>query len=284
MSDLGPVDPGHAGEAAWLRRWRLRPVGDQVTTASSTLMPVLTELGEPAMLKLAHTEEEVRGADLLAALDGHGAARVLRRNGVAILLERATGGHDLVRMAEGDEDDAATRIICDAGDRIHRASADVLGSDDQPELIDLPTWFRHLFANADTLGAFHRRAADLATALLVDPREPVVLHGDLHHGNVLDFGERGWLAIDPKGLFGEAAFDFCNVLCNPSHEHALVPGRLERQFAVVVASTGVERGRFADWLVAWSALSSTWFALDDDPHLADSAAAIGERALALTLR
>ncbi len=108
-----------------------------------------------------------------------------------------------------------------------------------------------------------------------------MLHGDLHHGNVLDFGERGWLAIDPKGLLGEAAFDYCNLLCNPSHERALAPGRLERQFGVVVEATGTEAARLADWLVAWSALSSTWFALDDDPRLAESAAAIGERAEAL---
>ena len=102
------------------------------------------------------------------------------------------------------------------------------------------------------------------------------------HGNVLDFGERGWLAIDPKGLLGDAAFDVCNLLCNPSHERALEPGRLERQFGVVVAATGFEPARVADWLVAWCALSSTWFAIDDDPRLAASAAAIGE--LALTLR
>ena len=61
MSDLGPVNPGHAEEAAWLRRWRLRPDADPVTTSSSTLIPVRTEHGEPAMLKLAQTEEEARG-------------------------------------------------------------------------------------------------------------------------------------------------------------------------------------------------------------------------------
>ena len=42
--------------------------------------------------------------------------------------------------------------------------------------------------------------------------------------------------------------------------------------------------RYADWLVAWCALSSTWCTLDDDPRLADSAAAIGELALTLTVR
>jgi streptomycin 6-kinase len=39
--------------------------------------------------------------------------------------------------------------------------------------------------------------------LLTTQREKVVLHGDMHHGNVLNFGSRGWLAIDPKGLIGE---------------------------------------------------------------------------------
>jgi len=28
-----------------------------------------------------------------------------------------------------------------------------------------------------------------------------VLHGNIHHRNILDFGARGWLAIDPPGRF-----------------------------------------------------------------------------------
>lgn len=281
MSDLGPVNPGFAGDAAWLRHWRLRPDGDPVTTASSRLIPVQTSDGTPAMLKLAHTDEEQRGAELLVALDGHGAARVLAHSDEALLLERATGTRDLVQMVAGGRDDEATRTICAAAGRIHAASALVLDRTDPPELVDLPTWFRELFAAADGLGPQHRRGADIAAALLDDPRDPVVLHGDLHHGNVLDFGERGWLAIDPKGLVGESGFDYCNLLCNPSPERALRPGRLERQFGVVVEESGIERSRLAQWLVAWCALSSTWFALDDDPARAGSAAAIGERAAAL---
>ena len=282
VSDLGPVNPGRAAETAWLRRWRLRPEGDPVVTASSTLTAVQRSDGEPAMLKVAHLDEEVRGSDLLIALDGEGAARVLRHERSALLLERAAGGRNLVEMVDAGCDDEATRIICAAAAAIHRATDDVLGRDEPPELIDLPTWFSHLFAEADGLGAFHRRGAELAAALFEGPREAVVLHGDLHHGNVLDFGERGWLAIDPKGLIGEAAFDYCNLLCNPSHERALQPGRLERQFGVVVASAGLEPERLAQWLVAWCALSSTWFAIDDDERLADSAAAIGELALSLS--
>ena len=259
VSDLGPVDPGRAAEAAWLRRWRLRPEGDPVTTSSSTIVPVLTEEGEPAILKVAHTGEEVRGADLLVALDGHGVARVLRQQRSALLVERAMGSGDLIAMAERDPDDGtATRIICEVAGIIHEASDAVLTGEETPTLIELPTWFQHLFEHADRLGPFHSRAAEIASALFEDPREPVVLHGDLHHGNVLDFGERGWLAIDPKGLLGERAFDYCNLLCNPSPAFALEPGRLEARFAAVTDAAGLEPDRFARWLVAWCALSSTW--------------------------
>lgn len=281
MSDLGPVSPGHAADAAWLRRWRLRPDGDPTTTASSILIPVRTRSGAPAMLKIAHSEEEERGVGLLTALDGHGAARVLRHDRDAVLLERATGGRDLVGMVRDGHDDEATRIICDAAARIHGASHHVFAA--APPLVDLRTWFRLLFEHADELGPLHRRGAEVADTLLDDEHEPVALHGDLHHGNVLDFGDRGWLAIDPKGLVGEAGFDFANLLCNPSHERALMPGRLERQFGVAAEASALDATRLADWLVAWCALSSTWFTLDDDPGHATTAAAIGERALELQL-
>jgi streptomycin 6-kinase len=45
--------------------------------------------------------------------------------------------------------------------------------------------------------------AATARELLAKPSEVVILHGDIHRGNVLDFGPRGWLASDPKGLVGE---------------------------------------------------------------------------------
>jgi streptomycin 6-kinase len=282
MSDLGPVDPGHAADLAWLRRWRLHLEGDVITTATSTLIPVRTEDDAPAMLKLAHVHEEERAADLLVALDGHGAARVLRRDGGVVLIERATGPRDLVEMVRegGAADDEATRILCSVGRRLHAETERVLALPAPPALIDLETWFRQLFANAERLGPLHRAGASVARRLLDESHDPVVLHGDLHHANVLDFGERGWLAIDPKGLIGDAEFDVCNVLCNP-HERALVPGRLARQFEVVVEATGFAPRRLRDWLLAWCALSSTWFLLDGDDERAESVARIGELAAGL---
>ncbi|MET1015850.1 MAG: aminoglycoside phosphotransferase family protein [Leifsonia flava] len=303
MSDLGPVDPGRGGETEWLRRWRLQADGDAFATATSVLTPVLLADGTPGMLKVARVDEEIRGGAVLAAWHGHGAARVLEAQDAAVLLERATGTRSLVHWVENGCDDEATRVLCDAAGALHAASGDLLTAGvgerhDTPELVPLELWFRELLTRADgnrptVAGSdpgFVRRAAAIARELLdgqdTSPQEVVALHGDIHHGNVLDFGDpvaggRGWLAIDPKGLVGDRAFDYCNLLCNPSHERALEPGRLERQFAVVTDAAGLAPDRLARWLAAWCGLSSVWFALDGDAGHTASATAIGRKALAL---
>jgi streptomycin 6-kinase len=67
----------------------------------------------------------------------------------------------------------------------------------------------------------------VANVLLSSPQDEVVLHGDLHHGNILDFGTRGWLAIDPKGLLGERGFDYANIFTNPDLAEPTRPVAIE---------------------------------------------------------
>jgi streptomycin 6-kinase len=266
-----------------LSHWRLTLDGTPFRTATSTLAPARTADGAAVMLKISHHEEERRGSALLDAWRGRGAALVLEREGDAVLLERATGALALVALADGEPDAAADAVLCRTALTLHGASDAVVSTTagDPPALTPLSTWFRQLFAHADELGPMHRRGAELAETLLDDERDVVVLHGDLHHANVLDFGERGWLAIDPKALLGDRAFDYCNLLCNPDPVRAAEPGRLETRFAAVAEIAKLPPSRFAQWLAAWCALSSTWHALDGDGAAAESVARIGERALEL---
>jgi streptomycin 6-kinase len=100
------------------------------------------------------------------------------------------------------------------------------------------------------------QAASTALELLAEPEEVVVLHGDIHHGNVLDFGPRGWLAIDPKGLVGERGFDHANLFCNPDLASATAPGRLARQATIVAEAARLDRRRLLRWILAWAGLSA----------------------------
>jgi len=97
-----------------------------------------------------------------------------------------------------------------------------------------------------------------AKSLLASPEDETVLHGDIHHGNILDFDQLGWLAIDPKGLIGERGFDYANVFCNPDIQTARAPGRFERQVGIVADAAGLDRQRLIHWVLAYAGLSAAW--------------------------
>lgn len=248
----------------YLDRWDLVADGEATVTPTAQLLPVRRS-GEPAMLKLSSNPDQQRGAALMQWWDGDGAARVLARDATALLTERAVGIRSLGDMARGEEDDDACRILCATVARLHRRRQGPL-----PELVPLTRWFADLKPAAAKYGGVLLRSFETSQMLLADPQEQVVLHGDLHHGNVLDFGRRGWLAIDPHGLFGERGFDFANIFTNPdlsdpARPVATQPRRFHQRLGVVAEAGDMERRRLLQWILAWAGLSAAWFLEDEDP-------------------
>jgi len=239
--------------APWPAHWRLEPDGEAfVTTFGSRLTPVRHE-GRAAMLKIAAHPEERDGAAVMAWWDGDGAAKVLGRDGDALLMERATGEGSLSAMARDGQDFAATLILCRAAKRLHAPRP----APPPATLKPLALWFRALEPTAAREGGLFARSAAAARELLASPQDIAVLHGDLHHDNVLDFGPSGWLAIDPKGLIGEGAFDYANLFFNP-WPTAAEPGRLQRRLALVAEATGLDPARILQWIIAYAGLSAAW--------------------------
>jgi streptomycin 6-kinase len=257
----------------WLSRWRLTPDGDPFASLAGALLPVVKD-GAPAILKLSRAPEEVRGGALMAWWDGDGVARVLAHEKEALLLERASGDRSLAQMAGNGEDAEACRILCQTAKRLHAPRPQAPPATPVP----LEPWFRALWPTAAARGGVFAKSAAVARDLLDHPAPPAVLHGDIHHGNVLDFGARGWLAIDPKGLFGDPGYDFANLLCNPGADVALAAGVFERRVAITAEISGAAPKRVLAWLLAYCGLSASWTLADaNDPW---QALAIAERAAA----
>ena len=252
----------------YLDLWRLDPDGEPIMTTTSRLLPVRQD-GLPAMLKVATEPEELRGADTMTWWDGDGAACVFAHEGDALLMERAEGSTSLEMMAQSDRDDEATRIMCQVAAKLHAPRMRPLPS----SLVPLPEWFAALESGAARYRGILEQAAVTARHLLAAQRDIVVLHGDIHHGNILDFGSQGWLAIDPKGLLGERTFDFVNILRNPDAQVALAPGRFSRQVTVVADAAGLDRERLLKWTLAFTGLSAAWILGDGDQPDLDLAVA-----------
>ncbi|MDA8518833.1 aminoglycoside phosphotransferase family protein [Citrobacter sp. Igbk 16] len=249
----------------WLRHWALIPDGNPVMTRTSALLPVTTiKEGRKAMLKLTDDEIERTGGELMVWWNGSGAAQVIAHDHGATLLVRATGADSLSAMSRTGEDAQACRILCNTARQLHRPA-----NASTPVLTPLRHWFRHLAPAAKIYGGVMTRCAEIANELFSSPQDEVVLHGDLHHGNVLDFGPAGWLAIDPKGLLGERGFDYANIFTNPDLADPRVaiatdPNIFKQRVQLVSEIAGIERQRLLMWIAAWCGLSSAWFLEDGE--------------------
>lgn len=244
----------------YLSRWNLTVGGPSIHTPSSDLLPV--QHGQKAaMLKIACGDEERRGNALMVWWAGRGAARVYEHDGAALLMERLEVRPSLNEMVAVGQDDEATRILC-------QTAADLLRAQPWPELPTLRRWFRSLEAVAPSTGGILFTALETARELLDSPQDVGVLHGDIHHANLLSTLEGEWRFIDPKGLIGECGFDYANILCNPSLDTATAPGRLERQAQIISDTANLEYTRLLRWALAYAGLSAAWHLEDGNDEQA----------------
>jgi streptomycin 6-kinase len=111
---------------------------------------------------------------------------------------------------------------------------------------------QHLVEQAESI------FAELLTTSGEQSGEQMLLHGDLHHYNILS-GRGGWLAIDPKGLVGEPAYETGALLRNEwGPDLAALPQRTARRVAILSEVLNQDRQRIIGWGIAQAVLSAWW--------------------------
>ena len=107
-----------------------------------------------------------------------------------------------------------------------------------------------------------QKAEDTYNRLLQSSSENYLLHGDLHHENIL-LSKRGWLAIDPKGVIGERAYDIGCFLRNPYPSLVKFPNAKEitrKRITIFSKTLNLDEKRIAQWAFAQCILSAVWVA------------------------
>jgi streptomycin 6-kinase len=250
-------------------RWALT-VGAPFQPASvSYVAPVTRADGTPAVLKVNFPEpESEHEAAALAHWDGAGAARLLAADAErrALLVERCAPGEQLWRVTDEEEANRAAAVVLR---RLWRPAAHehpfrTLEAEARRWAIELPPrWERHRPPHDR---AVLDRAVGWIGELLASPAEPVVVHQDLHGGNVLRAAREPWLAIDPKPLVGDPAFDVASLLRDRRAELATDPApvhRIRRRLDQLSAELELDRERMRRWAVvhalAWGLGDDEWF-------------------------
>ena len=239
-----------------LAEWELEPTGRSLSGSCSVVIPVrllgsgrgsVGVAGE-AVLKVSWPHPEAATEALaLQTWNGHGAARLVRADPsrFALLLERL----DARDLAQVEIDEACTVI------------GQLLTTLRRPAHPRIPRLADYASRQAEELRAapavISRRYLDQAAALARElvvrpPAEERLLHTDLHFANVLAARRTPWLAIDPKPMAGDPAFEVAPALWNRPDElgtGSQVRWSLRRRLEIICERSGIDEGRARAWTI-----------------------------------
>ena len=200
----------------FLERWDLTVDGRAMHGLCALVVPVVRRAdGAPAVLKLQLLDDESVGEPIALRLwDGEGAVRLFDHDAATgtMLLERLDATRTLSLLADTRE---AVLVIAGLLARLTSVPAPTglrsLGDIAQAMLEQTP-WALQRIADTDARGVL----ADCAAAVREVVNDPGdrLLHWDLHYDNVLACDRAPWLAIDPKPLAGDPAFELLPALHN----------------------------------------------------------------------
>jgi streptomycin 6-kinase len=230
--------------------------------------------GTPGVLKIGVPNPELMTEiEALRAYRGKPVVELLEADGQlgALLLKRVIPGTPL---SELDDDEEATEIGAQLIDQLPVP---------EPSEHQFPTIARWVLAfdrlrvrfNGKT-GPLPARMVDKAERLFEELQasspENRLLHGDLHHDNILCNEEKGWVAIDPKGVIGDPAYEAARFQHNP------IPGFLamdnleevvQRRVEIMALILQEDRSRLLAWAFFDAMLSTCWSIEEGAPDWRD---------------
>jgi len=244
----------------WCRTWQIEL--EQIEppdTFNVVLFGHSQKVGDVVLKISPPTFESLAELEAVRQASGPGFARLIDADPSIslIMLERIRPGFML--QDAGLSDDEATRTGAAKMREFWREPQVV------NDLIPLERWAKELLthhprkhprAPADLLAI----GKDIAHELLSSPTSRTMLHGDLHHQNILLDEHDRWITIDPKGLIGERGYDIATWMMNPwgillQDDYVDIGNRRLDIFAEVL---GEDRDRLAKWAVFHAALSLCW--------------------------
>lgn len=243
--------------AQLLEEWELEPDGEPRSGHTATVLPVRTDEGLPAVLKVGTRHPETEHEHLaLQHWHGDGAVLLLRADPrrMALLLERLSYA-DLTDLWDIE----ACEVVAGLYSRLHKPAPPQLGllsayvAGHVERLDRLPR-------DAPVPRRLVEQAVSLGRAFATDPAtDGRLVHADLHYENVLAADREPWLAIDPQPMSGDPHYEVAPLLWNRWDELAGdVRGGVRRRFHTVVDAAGLDEDRARDWVVVRMLMNVLW--------------------------
>jgi streptomycin 6-kinase len=228
--------------------------------------------GKAVVLKVVKEPgDEWRCGEMAARFGGRGVVQVYEHMAGAALYEKLDPGEPLAKLTLGGRDDEATDVLAMMLGR--------MAPGDPPEgCATVEQWggaFVRQIGSGDERvpRALVEPAQRIYSDLCETQRNPALLHGDLHHYNVLSDRARGWCAVDVKGVVGELEYELGAALRNPLDRPDLFASLdiVERRLDHFGLVLGIDTSRARGWCFAQAVLSAIWSYEDGQAAEAEAA-------------
>lgn len=251
--------------------WQLKIVPTKERLSYNYVTPVVLADGSEAILKLGFPEEIELQTEMqtLGFYNGKFSVNLLNKHESlgALLLEKIKPAKSL-REIQKDDDEAATRI---AAPLMRKLLMDVPDGHSLPHLKD---WMEVIerMRKAEILYNISENVLNFAMKLYGDLERTqpssYLLHGDLHHDNILWDRHRGWVAIDPKGLIGEPALQAARFIRNlwgtpPTKK------MLEKRISIISNELNASRRRITSYAYLDFIIGNCWILAGNEGHIID---------------
>jgi streptomycin 6-kinase len=198
----------------------------------------------------------------LAHFNGAGIARLIKADAKIgwLLIERLEPG---VMLSTLEDDEQATQIAVAVMQKLYKPI------ENNSEFPGVEKWLAGLQRLYKLLSEktcpFPPKIVDhvkrLSQELVQSMGQRVLLHGDLHHYNILSGNREPWLAIDPKGVIGEREYEIGALMKNPMPRLMAARSLKDlflRRIDLITEITGFDRSRIIGWSFVNAVLSAWW--------------------------
>src|SRR3990167_1266991 len=197
--------------------------------------------------------------EALMFFDGNGCVKLMEYDPTlkCLLLEYVKPGTSLKTLFPQD-DDKALEIAADLIKKLH--TKDLLTQAINFKTVNQWLDLLHNFKSKKIPSDILKKAQQLSKKLLILKQKLYLLHGDLHHENILKDGNT-WIAIDPKGVIGPLEYEVVRFIMNPipnllqqSNVKVIIENRIDK-FSKIF---GFDKQRLVDWAFVQVVLSACW--------------------------
>ncbi len=266
-------------------KWSIK-VGAPFNLSYNYVAPAKKTDGKNVVIKIGFPKDREFQTEInaLEVFDGQGAEQLLKedKDKSIILIEKVTPG---IPLSSLEDDEKATRILA----KVMKELWKPLPSNNT--FIPLHEWIRAIPAYLNHHGTdgplptrLVEKANELFAELLATSTESVLVHGDLHHDNVLSSDRSGWLAIDPKGIAAEPCYETAAMIRNPYEKmknRTDLKQILQKRILILSDELNLDPERILKYCFAQTVLSSVWN--HEEAKGAEHAIAIAEVLNTLTI-